>query len=87
MDRLDDNSNDGLDGAKPPIQSVISLDGFRDFIMLPLWPVDDFISTIKESHLKTLREKYQIPINIPIRLPYMSEKCYYKSVGGVGVYE
>ena len=49
--------------------------------------VNEFISTIKESHFKTLREKYQIPINVPLRLPYSSEKCYYKGVEGVRVYE
>uniref|UniRef100_A0A7N2LC38 Uncharacterized protein n=1 Tax=Quercus lobata TaxID=97700 RepID=A0A7N2LC38_QUELO len=32
-------------------------------------------------------EKYQIPINIPIRLPLKREKCYYKGVEDVGVYE
>ena len=49
--------------------------------------VNDFRSTIKESHFKTLRAKYQIPDNIPLRLPYKSEKCYYEGVKGVGVYE
>ena len=55
--------------------------------MLPEWTVNYFVSTIKENHFKTLRENYQIPENIPIRLPYKSKKCYYDSVGGVGVYE
>ena len=49
--------------------------------------VNHFVSTIKENHFKTLKENYQIPENIPIRLPYKSEKCYYDGVGGVGVYE
>ena len=62
-------------------------DGLREFIMLLIWTVNEFTSTIKESHFKTLREKYQIPINIPLRLPYMSKKCYYEGVEGVGVYE
>ena len=55
--------------------------------MLPEWTVDNFVSTIKENHFKTLRENYQISENIPICLPYKSEKCYYDCVGGVGVYE
>ena len=55
--------------------------------MLPEWTVNYFVFTIKENHFKTLRENYQIPENIPIRLPYKSKKCYYDSVGGVGVYE
>ena len=49
--------------------------------------VNDFTSTIKESHFKKLREKYQIPVNILLCLPYMSKKCYYKGVEGVRVYE
>ena len=87
MDRSEGDSSDDIDGAEPPIQSVIGPDGFREFIMLPIWTVNDFTSLIKEPHFKTLREKYQIPVNIPIRLPYKSEKCYYESVKGVGVYE
>ena len=62
-------------------------DGLRVFIMLPIWTVNDFTSTIKESQFKPIREKYQIPVNIPLRLPYMSEKCYDKGVKAVGVYE
>ena len=84
VDKSVGDSSDSLIGANPPVQSIISLDGFRVFIMFPIWTVNDFTSTIKETHFKTLREKYQIPVNIPLRLPYKSEKCYYK---GVEVYE
>jgi len=52
--------------------------------MQPIWMVNNFTSTIKESHFKTLKEKYQIPVNIPMLTPYMSKKCYYE---GVRVYE
>ena len=62
-------------------------DGLREFITLPIWTINDFTFTIKESHFKTLKEKYQIPVNIPLRLPYLSEKCYYKGVEGIEVYE
>ena len=81
------DSIDGLVGVEPPTQFVIGPDGHREFIILPLWTVNNFISTIKESHFKTLREKYQIPDHIPLRLLYKSEKCYYEGVEGVGVYE
>ena len=87
MDRPKDDSSDSLDDVEPPVQSITDPDGLREFIMLPIWTVNNFTSTIKESHFKTLREKYQIPINIPLRLPYLSEKCYYKGVEGVEVYE
>ena len=55
--------------------------------MLPIWTINDFISTIKENHFKTLRGKYQISDNIPLCLSYKSEKCYYDDVDGVRVYE
>ena len=84
---LEGDSSDGLDGAEPPIQSIIGPDGLKEFIMLPIWMVNYFISTIKEFHFKTLRAKYQIPVNIPLRLPYILEKCCYKGVEGVRVYE
>ena len=87
MDRPEGDSSDGLDDVEPPIQSVIGPDGLRKFIMLPLWTVNDFRSTIKESHFKTLKTKYQIPNNISLHLPYKLEKCYYKGVEGIRVYE
>ena len=87
IERSEGGSSDGLIGDEPPIQSIIGPDGFRDFILLPLWTVNDFISKIKEPHFKTLRDKYQIPINIPMRLPYKSEKCYYEGLEDIGIYE
>ena len=76
-----------LDDNEPLIQFVVGPDGLRKFIMLHIWTVNDFISTIKEPHFKTLRGKYKIPNNVPFRLPYKSEKCYYDGIDGVGVYE
>ena len=75
------------DGEEQPIRSIVGADGLREFIMLPEWMVHNFTSTIKEKHFNTLRANFQIPDNIPIRLPYVSEKCYYKGVEGVRVYE
>ena len=75
------------DGEEQPIKSVVGADGLWEFIMLLEWTVNDFRSTIKEKHFKTLRANYQIPDNILIRLTYKSEKCYYEGVEGVGVYE
>ena len=50
MDGSKSDSNNGLAGAKSPIQSVIGpngFNGFREFIMLLLWTAIDFISSIK----------------------------------------
>ena len=87
VDGSKDDSRDQMASADPPTQSVIGLDCFREFIIFPLWTINDFRSTIKQKHFDTLREKFQIPVNIPIRLPYKFEKCYYKGVDDVGVYE
>ena len=72
------------DDEEPTLRSVIGANGLRDFIMLLKWMVNNFVSIIKETHFKTLRANYQIPENIPIRLPYKSKKCYYDGVEGVG---
>ena len=75
------------DDEEQLIKSVVCANGLREFIMLSEWTVNYFRSTIKEKHFNTLRANYQIPNNIPIRLPYKSEKCYYEGVKGVGVCE
>ena len=86
-EKPEDDLLQDLDDNEPPIQSVVGPNGLRKFIMLPIWMVNDFISTIKENHFKTLRGKYQIPNNITLHLPYKSEKCYYDDVDSVRVYE
>ena len=75
------------DGEDQRVKYIMGADGFREFIMLPEWTVNAFMSTIKEPHFNTLRAHYQIPDYIPIRLPYKLEKCYYEGVDGVGMYE
>ena len=84
MAELEDISDDGDD---QPLGSVIGADGLREFIMLPKWTVHKFTSIIKEKHFSTFRTNFQIPDYIPIRLPYISKKCYYEGVESVGVYE
>lgn len=61
VDKSKSDSNDDLSGAEPPIQSVIGFDGLREFIMILLWTINDFNSSIKQTQFNTLREKYQIP--------------------------
>ena len=59
MDELEvDSNNEDIGNAEPPTQSVTSPDGFRQFILLPLWMVNDYNSTINKKHFDTLREKY-----------------------------
>ena len=87
MDGSENGSNENLANVEPFVQSVIEPNGLREFIILLLWTVNDFKSTIKEKHFNTLREKYQIPHHISILLPYKFEKCYYQGVDDVGIYE
>ena len=75
------------DSEEQTLRSVIGANGLKEFIMLPEWTVNNFVSTIKENHFKTFRKNYQIPKNIPIHLPYKSEKCYYDGVEGVSIYK
>ena len=59
VDRSEGDSNDeDIVSAEPPSQFIISPDGLRQFILLPLWTVNNFRSTIKQKHFHTLREKY-----------------------------
>ena len=46
-----ESSDDGDQGIK----SVVGADGLREFVMLPEWTVNNFRSTIKEVHFKTLK--------------------------------
>ena len=61
---IDSNKDEGIGSDEPPIQSVIGPEGLRQFILLPLWTMNDFNSTIQRKHFKTLREKYQIPLSV-----------------------
>ena len=75
---------EGSDGGGEGLKSVVGADGLREFVMLPEWTMNNFRSTIKEVHFKTIRAIYQIPDHIPIHLPYKSEKCYYNGVDDLG---
>ena len=80
-----DSNNEDIDNAELPIQSIIGPNGLREFLLLPLWTVNDFNSSIKKKHFEALKERYQIPVVIPTRLPFKFEKCYYRDAEDVGV--
>ena len=90
MDESKSDTNEDSDckeNIESPIRSFIGLDGLRKFILPLMWMVNDFNSTIKRKHFDTLQKRYQIPIDIPICLPFKIEKCYYCGADDVGVYE
>nr|POE95744.1 hypothetical protein CFP56_37664 [Quercus suber] len=70
-DRSKSDSNKDIGNDEPPVQSVIGPDGIKEFIMLPLWTINDFNSSIKECHFNTFREKYQILT--PAQLVYFED--------------
>ena len=50
---------EGSENGEQRTKSVVGTDGLREFVMLPEWTVNNFTSTIKEAHFKTLRAIYQ----------------------------
>ena len=90
VDGLKSDTNEDSDNEKnveSPIRSVIGPDGLRKFVLPLMWTVNNFNSTIKKKHFDTLRERYQILIDILIHLPFKFEKCYYRGTNDIGVYE
>ena len=49
---------EGSDGGGKGLKSIVGADGLREFVMLPEWTVNNFRSTIKEVHFKTIRAIY-----------------------------
>ena len=48
----------------------------RPFILLEEWAVNRFLPLMSDKVFKELRTRYQIPEQIPIRLPKKNERCY-----------
>ena len=90
MDKLESDTSgdsDGEENIESPIRSIIGPDGLRKFVLPLMWMVNDFNLAFKRKHFDSLRERYQISVDIPIRLPFKFEKCYYRGVDDVGVYK
>ena len=83
----DSNDEENVENVESPIRFVIGLDSLKKFVLPLMWMVNDFNSTIQRKHFNTLRERYQILDDIPIHLPFKFEKCYYRGVDDVEVYE
>ena len=48
----------------------------RPFILPAIWTVNDFKPMMTTKSFNNIRNRYQIPDNIPICLPRKYEKCY-----------
>ena len=82
-----DSNGENIESVESPIRSVTSPDGLRKFVLPLMWTINDFNLTIKRKHFDTLRERYQTPVDIPIRLPFKFEKCYYRDAKDIRLYE
>ena len=59
----------------------------RPFILPQMWTVNDFLPKMTVNIFKNLRDRYQIPNHIPIRLPGKFEKCYSRKTAYVSMYD
>ncbi|KAK9999467.1 hypothetical protein SO802_019070 [Lithocarpus litseifolius] len=59
----------------------------RPFILPKIWTINNFLPTMSNKVFGTLRDRYQIPDNIPIRLPGKFEKCYSGKTADVDMYD
>lgn len=94
MDKDKDKSESDTDGVSNDkesdeslVKTIMGPDGLRNFILPLIWAVNDFCSTIQSKHFNTLQDRYQIPVNVPLCLPFKFVKCYYCGADDVGVYE
>ena len=84
----DEDEDESNMGASVEGSSGSSRDGHtRPFILPTIWIVNDFKLTMTTKIFNNLRDRYQIPNNIPIRLPGKYEKCYSEKTAEVGMYD
>ena len=83
---MDEVSSDE-ESSESLLRIVIGPDGVRNFVLPLIWIVNDFCVTVKRKHFNTIRDRYQIPVDVLICLPYKFEKCYYHGAIDVGMYE
>jgi len=83
MDEVSTNE----ESDESPFRTVVDPDGLRNFVLPLIWTVNDFSLTIQRKHFNTLRDRYQIPVDVPIHLPHKFEKCNYCDAPNVGMYD
>ena len=85
----DDEDKGGVDERTLEVGSSRSLGDrhTRPFILPKMWTVNDFLPMMIANTFKNLRDRYQIPDHIPIRLPGKFEKCYSRKTAVVGMYD
>ena len=87
-ERERESDEDENDGDEKVLESTSrSLGDDRPFILPKKWMVNDFLPTMSDKVFNTLRDRYQILDNIPIRLPGEFEKCYSGKTANIGMYD
>ena len=84
-DGKDDEDDEGTpsEGGDPKSQED---GGACPFIHPTIWTVNDFYLTMSSKMFNKIRDRYQIPKNIPIRLPKKFERCYFGKTADVDIY-
>ena len=71
-DEVEEDEDEGEDDEGTPSGGGGSRSqngGTRPFILPAIWTVNDFYPMMTDNIFKNLRDRYQIPENVPIRLP------------------
>lgn len=59
----------------------------RPFILPQMQTVNDFLPKMTTNIFKNLKDHFQIPDHIPIRLPRKFKKCYSGKTADIGMYD
>ena len=96
-DRGDERGEEGEDDGDEGKTNERTLEGgssgsprdghTRPFILPKMWTINDFNPTMTANIFKTLRDRYQIPYHIPIRLLGKFKKCNLGKTADVGMYD
>ena len=84
-DDKDEGESDGRASVGGSLRGIG--DGHNHPFILPvIWTVNDFKPTMTTKIFNNLRDRYQIPNNIPLRLPGKYERCYSGKTADIGMY-
>ena len=81
------DSDEGDYGEGDGAVSHVDSSNHRPFILLMIWTVNDFYTTMSPKVFNTLHNCYQIPEHIPLQLPRKFEKCYSGKTTDIGMYD
>ena len=84
-----DRDEDDANNRTPKVQSSVNPGSGHacPFILPQMWTINDFLPKMTSKIFKNLRDRFQIPDHIPIRLPEKFEKCYSVDMEDTGMYD